>query len=68
VARAVPIAPGIAIEAGRPPRSLWGDAWRQFRHHRLSRAYLFPECLWEIARPATASQAGDSIHRGKPDN
>ena len=27
-------------ELTRPPRSLWTDAWRQFRHHRLAMAGL----------------------------
>ena len=29
------------VWATRPPRSLWGDAWRQFRRHRMAMAGLF---------------------------
>ena len=32
---ALPTAGAQAVRA-RPPRSLWGDAWRQFRRHRLA--------------------------------
>ena len=35
MARALPVA-RVATDSLRPPRSLWGDAWRQFRHHRLA--------------------------------
>ena len=36
MARAVSLPAAYAAELVRPPRSLWGDAWRQFRHHRLA--------------------------------
>ncbi|MBM4434005.1 MAG: ABC transporter permease [Chloroflexi bacterium] len=32
---------GVALPLARPPRSLWGDAWRQFRSHRLALAGSF---------------------------
>ena len=38
MARAVSLPAAYAAELVRPPRSLWGDAWRQFRHHRLALA------------------------------
>ena len=35
MARALPVTVGPS-DLLRPPRSLWGDAWRQFRRHRLA--------------------------------
>lgn len=41
MARAVSIGLPQASELTRPPRSLLGDAWSQFRHHRLALAGMF---------------------------
>jgi len=38
---AAPALPGVALEGlalNQKPRSLWSDAWRQFRRHRLAMA------------------------------
>lgn len=31
----------VSVELKRPARSLWGDAWNQFKRHRLAMAGLF---------------------------
>lgn len=49
MARTLPLAAARAAGA-RPSHSLWGDAWRQFRHHRLALAGL---CVFAALMLAT---------------
>jgi peptide/nickel transport system permease protein len=44
---ATPGAAGLE-RATRKQRSLWGNAWRQFRHHRLAMAGLVLFCLFVV--------------------
>jgi peptide/nickel transport system permease protein len=46
-AGATPGAAGLD-RATRKQRSLWGNAWRQFRHHRLAMAGLMLFCLFVV--------------------
>lgn len=49
-----PAATGLRLDSalqakGRKQRSLWGNAWRQFRHHKLAMAGLVVFCFITIA-------------------
>ena len=58
------IRPAAAAEAAlrRPSRSLWSDAWRQFRRHRLAMFGVFTFLLLLVA-----TLVGPFVYRGSPD-
>jgi peptide/nickel transport system permease protein len=58
------IRPAAAAEVAlrRPSRSLWSDAWRQFRRHRLAMFGVFTFLLLLVA-----TLVGPFVYRGSPD-